>query len=96
MGIEPLVQSTWDDLNQSLLYLAILHLTIVTFAGSILVARALVPSLIYTGHAPERARGLRPMFFALAAVAGVGAIILAFLWISSLDFAFDIYEHTYY
>lgn len=96
MGLEPLVQSTWDDLNQSLLYLALLHLTVVAFAGSILLARALIPSLIYTGHAPERLGRLRPVFYGLAALTGVGVVILAYLWISSTGFMYDLYDHTYY
>ncbi len=96
MALEPLTRATWDDLNQALLFLALLHLTVVTFAGSILFARAVIPSLVYTGHASERVGRLRMPLFAVAAVAGAGVLILAYFWISSLGFAFDIYDHTYY
>ncbi|CAN5741637.1 hypothetical protein BH23CHL2_BH23CHL2_13570 [soil metagenome] len=96
MGLEPLVQSTWDDLNRSLLYLALLHLTVVTFAGSMLLARAVIPSLVYTGHASERVGRLQPVFYGLAVLAGVGVVILAYLWISSTGFMFELYDRTYY
>lgn len=96
MTPEPLVQPFWDDLNRALLFLALLHLAIVTFAGSILVARALIPSLVYTGHAPARLSRLQPVFYALAALAGVGVLTVAFLWISNLGFLTDIYDRSLY
>jgi hypothetical protein len=89
-------QVIWDDLEQALLFLALLHLTVITFAGSILLARAVVPSLVYTGHAPERAARLRPVFYGLAALAGLGVVALAVLWINSLEIVYDIYGHDWY
>jgi hypothetical protein len=86
----------WTDLNQALLYLALLHLSVVAFAGSILLARAIVPSLVYTGHASESALRLRPVFYVLAAAAGVAVIVMAVLWISSLSVTTDIYGHKFY
>jgi hypothetical protein len=89
MTPEPLVQALWDDLNQDLLWLALLHLSVVTFAGSILFGRAVVPSLVYTGHASERVGRLQPVFYAMAAVAGLAVIVLASLWIDGLDVLWD-------
>jgi len=86
----------WQDLNQALRYLALLHISVVTFALSILLARAIIPSLVYTGHAPESARRLSPVFYAVAAAAGIAALVLAVLWFGSLDVVFDIYEHDLY
>jgi hypothetical protein len=96
MNPELLTQGYWDDINRDVLYLALLHLSVVAFAGSILLARTVIPSLVYTGHAPERAGRLRPVFFALAAAAGISAIIFAVLWISNLDVFYDIYDRVYY
>ena len=79
-----------------LLFLALLHLAVVTFAGSILMARAIIPSLVYTGHASDRVDRLRPVFYGLAVVAGLGVIVLAFQWISNLGVLYDIYDRTYY
>jgi hypothetical protein len=97
MGLEPLGQAVWDDLNQDLLYLALLHLSVVTFAGSILFARGVIPSLVnFTGHASERVYRLRVPIYALAVLSGLAVLTFAYLWISNLGFAFDLYDHTYY
>jgi hypothetical protein len=61
-----------------------------------LFAKAVIPSLVYTGHAPQRASRLQPLVFALAAVSGVSAIIFAILWISNLGVLYDIYDRVYY
>lgn len=94
---EPFTQAVWDDLMRDLLYLALLHLSVVTFAGSILFARGVIPSLVnFTGHASDRVYRLRVPLYALAALAGLAVIVLAYLWISNLGFAYDFYDHTYY
>jgi hypothetical protein len=97
MGSDALIQSIWNDLNRDLLYLALLHLSVVTFAGSILFARGVVPSLVnFTGHASERVGRLRVPLFGLAALAGLAVIFFAFQFISNLDFAYDMYGHHWY
>jgi hypothetical protein len=97
MGPEPLIQAVWEDLNRDLLYLALLHLSVVTFAGSILFARGVIPSLVnFTGHASERVYRLRVPVYALAVLSGLSALFMAYMWISNLGFAFDFYDHTYY
>lgn len=96
MTPEPLVQSYWDDVNRAVLLLALLHLSVVAFAGSILLARAIIPSLVYTGHASERVGRLQPVFYAAAALAGLAVITIAFLWISNLGFLTDIYDRSLY
>lgn len=96
MTPEPLVQSFWDDLNRALLLLALLHLSVVAFAGLILLARAIIPSLVYTGHASERVGRLQPVVYGAAALAGLAVVIVAFLWISSLGFLTDIYDRSLY
>ena len=96
MSPVPLVQSLWDDVMSSLLYLALLHLSVVLFAGSILVARALIPSLIYTGHASERVGRLRLPVYGLAVIGGLLVITFAVLWIGNLGFLYDIYDRVWY
>ena len=96
MTPEPLVHSFWDDVNRAVLLLALLHLSVVAFAGSILLARAIIPSLVYTGHASERVGRLQPVVYALAALAGLAVVTVAFLWISSLGFLTDIYDRSLY
>ncbi len=92
----PLDQAFWDDLNQSLLYLALLYISVITFAGMILFARAIIPSLVYTGDASPRANRLRPVFYSIAALAGVAVIVFASLWIGSLGVLYDIYDRKWY
>lgn len=96
MGLEPLTQATWDDLNQALLYLALLWASVVTFAGFMLFGRAIIPSLVYTGHVPQRSERLRLPIFAVAAIAGIAVIVFASLWIGSLGFLYDIYDRKWY
>lgn len=97
MGPDPFVQSVWDDLIWDLLYLALLHLSVVTFAGSILFARGVIPSLVnFTGHASQRVYRLRMPIYALAVLAGLSVLVTAYLWISNLGFAYDFYDHSYY
>lgn len=97
MTPEPLIQALWDDLNQDLLWLALLHLSIISFAGSILLGRAILPSLVYTGHVSERVGRLQPVVYALAAVLGITALVMASLWIVDLDVLWDgIYDRIWY
>lgn len=96
MSPELLTQGHWDDINRNLLYLALLHLSVVVFAGSMLLGKAVIPSLVHTGHAPERVGRLQPLVFAIAAVAGLCVIIFAVLWISNLGVLYDVYDRVYY
>lgn len=92
----PLVQPLWDDVDTSLRYLALLWFSLIVFNGSILFARALIPSLIYTGHVSERVGRLRLPIYGLSVIAGLAVISFAYLWISNLGFLYDIFDRAWY
>lgn len=66
----------WSDLSIVLRFLWLWVLFIVVFAGNMLVAHALIPSLVASEHLPSRMSRLRPFFYAGAAVGAIGAITM--------------------
>lgn len=85
----------WSQVYDALGWLVLLHLSVVLFAGSMLMARAILPSLIDTEDIPAKAGRLIPLFYASALVGFVGIIILASLFISDAGVVSDIYDRTW-
>lgn len=69
----------WDNLHQWLTLLWILFPLVITFAFSMLVAHAFIPSVILTGHLPARASVLRIPLTVFGLLAGVAAGVLVVL-----------------
>ena len=74
---DPVSMSVWADINNVLLFLGIYIILISTFAFSILVGLAVIPSLISTGHIPRGAIKLLPLAvaFGLAALIAAGVMM---------------------
>ena len=70
---DPITMSVWADINSVLLFLGIFIVLIATFAASILVGVAFIPSLVSTGHIPKSAMKLLPVAVAFGVVALIGA-----------------------
>lgn len=85
----------WDQIYDAMQWLVLLHLAVVLFAGSMLMARAILPSLIETEDIPARAGRLIPLFYASALVGFVGIIVLASLFLSDAQVVQDIYDRTW-
>ena len=69
----------WNNIHQFLQWFWIYFPIVVTFAITMLIAHALIPSLVITGHLPESTQRLRvPLtgFAALVFVAGVVILVL--------------------
>lgn len=92
-----LVESLWVELyDNNLIWLALLWLSVIFFAGSILFGRAIVPSLIYTGHLADRFARTRLLFYASAALGGLLVITFAALWFGNMGVITDIYDRVWY
>ena len=69
----------WNNIHQFLQWFWIYFPIVVTFAITMLIAHALIPSLVFTGHLPESTQRLRlPLtgFAALVFAAGVVILVL--------------------
>ncbi len=70
----------WHDISGMLRFLWIYVLFIIGFALNLLIAHAVIPSLVGTGHIPVKLAKLRPVFY--LASAGLLVVALAALVIS--------------
>lgn len=94
---KPLVQDFWIELyDNSLLWLALLWLSVILFAGMILFGRSIVPSLLYTGHLANRFSRLQQLFYAGAALGLLLVVTFAVLWFSNMGVLTDIYDRVWY
>lgn len=85
----------WGEIYTAIQWLVALHLSVVLFAGSILMARAILPSLLETEHIPARASRFIPIFYATALVGFIGIVIFATLFVSAAGVANDIFGPTW-
>ena len=81
-----LTGANWNDIHIWLQWLWIYLPLVVTFALTVLIAHAMIPSLISTGHLPPSANRLRlPLTGFAMAVFVAAAVILVFAVNSTLD-----------
>ena len=84
--------SDWDTIGDFLLFLFGVPTFVILFAFSLLFARAIVPSLVGTGHLPERVLRLLPLFYGSAFI-GLGFLVWVFF---SLVDRSDVIENFYF
>lgn len=68
----------WAQLGDTLFYLWGVPLVVIVLAFSLLFARAIIPSLVASGHLPAKVYQLRLALYGVAAVA-VGLLVWVFL-----------------
>ncbi len=73
----------WHDISTMLRFLWVYLLLIIGFAFNFLLAHAIFPSLVASGHLPARIARLRPLFY-LGAF-GILAMALVFLVLTMLQ-----------
>ena len=73
--------AAWAGVGDFLRALMVFAVLVIAFAGYLLVAHALIPSLVASEHIPNRANRIRPIFYLTSLVLLIGAII--FLTITS-------------
>ena len=67
----------WANLSNWLTLLWILFPLVITFAFSMMIAHAFIPSAVETGHLPQKMSKLRLPLTVFGLLALVGAVILA-------------------
>ena len=81
-----LTSANWNDIHVWLQWLWIYAPLVLTFAVTILVAHALIPSLIITKHLPASANRVRVPLTGFALVVFIAAVVvLAFAINATLD-----------
>ncbi len=73
----------WHELALTLRLLLLLVGFVFFFAGNMVVAHMVIPSLVMTGHAPEKLSRYRPLFY-MAALAGAAGMVATFIVLSNI------------
>ena len=85
----------WSVLPALVTFLWLVAFFNVAFAFAMLVAHAVVPSLIATAHIPSRLHRVRPILYIL----GFGALLLSILaiasWVANLPIIYDVYPKQF-
>ena len=78
MDPEYITSADWRDIGNFLTFIWLILLFAIGFGFNFLLAHAVIPSLIITGHIPERFGRARRLFYTGAGAAMVGVI---FVWV---------------
>lgn len=81
----------WPGLQVLVVFLWLVVIFNVSFAFAMLFGHAILPSLIATGHIPQRLRNLRPVLTLLALVALVASLFVVSNWVLGLLVVYNIY-----
>lgn len=95
MTPQPLAEADWAQLYDAILWLVLIHGSVVLFAGSILMARALLPSLRDTNDIPAKAGKLIPLFYASAVAGFIGIVFCTIMFFDSASVVTEIYDRTW-
>ncbi len=92
MDPQTLTQANWSDLSGLLRFVWLFSFSVITGALSLVLALAILPSLVASHHLPRELLRVRPVFLA----GGFGALSLAVVMltivISRIDIIGDIYR----
>jgi hypothetical protein len=85
----------WQQINQTLIWFwAFLGCTVV-FAANILVAYAIIPSLVSTRDLPAKVAAIRPVLFALAAIFLIGAVFAFVNVVNGIQVLYEIWPRRW-
>ncbi len=88
-----ITHSNWADIGNLLIFIWLGVVVVVGFAGSVLLAHAVIPSLAASGELPDpRLLKLRPLLYGGAGMLLVLAVVLIALLVPQADVLGDIYE----
>ncbi len=79
-AIEPLLWNLW-----------LFVLFMIGFAGNLMLAHAVIPSLVGTHHLPHRAASLRPPLYVVSLISFAVAIAIFYNFATNLDVVYGIY-----
>ena len=78
MDPRPITAADWVGTNDMLISLWAFVGAMIVFAFCLMLAHAVVPSMVGTGHLPERAASYRPLLYGLSVVFFVVALAIFF------------------
>ena len=92
MDPEFVTHADWSGLGGLLRFLWLFSISLITFALSVLLAQAIVPSLVASNHLPQGILRVRPVVLAGAMSALVLAVIMLTIVIIRTEVITDFYE----
>lgn len=92
---QSLTSADWDQIQTTLVYLWLLWLSVIAMALSLLVAHAIIPSLVTTGHIGQRVERVRPLFYGAAAVAAAIALFAFYGFVTESEVLRTIYTKVW-
>ncbi|MDI3339647.1 MAG: hypothetical protein QJR03_03865 [Sphaerobacter sp.] len=95
MNVEVTTAEQWTQINSGLIWFWAFPSCIVIFAASLLLAHAMIPSLVSTRQLPQKAMSVRPVFYLIALVALVGAIFSLANIVTHLSVLYDLYQKVW-
>ncbi len=66
--------SQWDEITSALVYFWLLVFFLGSFAGNLLIAHSVIPSLHTTGHIGDRVVRVRPFFYVMTVVFALAVV----------------------
>lgn len=81
----------WTEINSGLIWFWAFAACIVVFAAFLLLAHAMIPSLVSTRQLPQRAMSVRPVMYVVSLAALVAAVICFAYLVTHLSVLFDLY-----
>lgn len=66
--------SQWREISSVLVYFWVFVFVLGSFAGNLLIAHSLIPSLAITGHIGPTVTRARPVFYVLAVLFGLATV----------------------
>jgi len=85
----------WQQIQQTLIWFWVFLGCIVVFAANMLVAYAIIPSLISTRDLPAKVAAIRPLLFALAAIFLVAALFAFVNIVNGIQVLYEIWPQRW-
>ncbi len=88
-----ITSSDWFNVARLVQYLWIVVIINICVAFFMLLAHAVIPSLIATAEIPRGVRAMRPVFTIIAMAAFAGTVFVLLNWLGTLGVLYSIYPH---
>jgi energy-coupling factor transporter transmembrane protein EcfT len=85
----------WQQIHQTLIWFWAFLGCIVVFAANMLVAYAIIPSLVSTRDLPAKVAAIRPVLFALAAISLIAAVFAFVNIVNGIQVLYEIWPRRW-
>jgi hypothetical protein len=85
----------WQQIHQTLIWFWAFLGFIVVFAANMLVAYAIIPSLVSTRDLPAKVAAIRPVLFALAAIFLIAAVFAFVNIVNGIQVLYEIWPQRW-